>query len=532
MKRAYIYIRVSTEDQRDNWSVAGQETACREFCTRQGYDLVRVWKDEAVSAKTFDRPAWSQMQASVKRDKIAFIVVQKYDRFSRNVAEGLEMFERLERRYDVRVISVTENYGVSPHSPMFWKLRADALMSAHFERIVIADRTAGGRHTAARQGRWMGPAPFGYDNARDEKNKPILTVNAAEAAVVREMFMQAASGVALPDVRSWGKLNGFTGKHKEATKRLLTNPVYAGLIVTPAYQGQAPQYVQGLHTPIVSETIFWQVQKRLAGRVPNVRQERDENLPLRGYVLCQCCNRPLTGSRSRGKSGAHWYYYRCLRCTGQNFRAEHAHAELTDILSALSFGPAEMDFLKRQTEAAVTRLLKQQQATAETARRQAAELSVQLESLEKKFITDRIDEDTYRRWNTRYRADLSDCEEKIQAGQSREAAVWQRYADALPYLGNLAVIWDICTAEQKARFLRLVFGERLEKADRGYRTLSVNPAFQYNVHKISTLEIKNGTQTSDFDEAGPIRSPNGPKIEPSLSGIQPLVEFLTQLKRA
>ena len=89
MKRAYIYIRVSTEDQRDNWSVAGQETACREFCTRQGYDLVRVWKDEAVSAKTFDRPAWSQMQASVKRGKIAFIVVQKYDRFSRNVAEGL-----------------------------------------------------------------------------------------------------------------------------------------------------------------------------------------------------------------------------------------------------------------------------------------------------------------------------------------------------------------------------------------------------------------------------------------------------------
>lgn len=532
MRRAYIYVRVSTEDQRDNYSVAGQETACREFCQRQGYDPVRVWKDEAASAKTFDRPAWSAMQASVKRDKIDFIVVQKYDRFSRNVAEGLEMFERLERRYGVRVISVSENYGVSPHSPMFWKLRADALMSAHFERIVIADRTAGGRHTAAKQGRWIGPAPFGYDNARDERNKPILTVNVAEAATVREMFTQAASGMALPDVRSWGKLNGFTGKHKEAVKRLLTNPVYAGLILTPAYQGQAPQYVTGLHDPIVSETVFWQVQKILAGKAPTVRQQRDENLPLRGVVLCQSCHKPLTGSRSRGKSGGHWYYYRCLRCTGQNYRAETAHGELREVLTGLSFTPEQITFLHQETERKVREKLGEQKRQAQAARAEIIRLETLIESLEGKYIADRIDEETYHRWNTRYQSERGRLTDLIAQAENNEAAVWNRFSAALPFLGDLAAVWDICPAPEKARYLRLIFLGGLEKTDGGYRTPEVLPGLSHNLHRISILQIKNRTENAHFDASGPVRSPYGTKIEPSGAALSPLIDFLVQLKRA
>ena len=527
MKRAYIYTRVSTEDQRGNWSMAGQEQACREFCQRSGYDVVRVFRDEAASAKTFDRSAWSEMQRSLKRDKINFIVVQKYDRFSRNVAEGLEMFERLERRYNLRVLSVQENLGISPFSPFFWKFRADALTGAEFERRMIADRTAGGRHAAAKQGRWMGPAPFGYDNARDENNKPILVLNQQEAPVAAEMFRLYASGLPFEDVRTWAKTNGFTARHKEAVKRLLTNPVYAGLITTPSYQGEAPQYVRGLHEPIVQEALFWQVQNRISGRSGKPRAEKDDALPLRGYLLCQGCQRPLTGSRSRGKSGGHWYYYRCLRCLGQNFRAEYAHNQMREILSGLSFGPVELDFLERKTRQAVQRLQREYEERAQKAKQEAEELSLKIESLE-----DKIDEETYRRWLLRLRADVSDRQELIAGAKSDEAASWQRYEAALPFLGNLERIWEICPVEKKAQFLRLLFGESLEKTERGYRTPHVNPAVKYNAHKISTLEIKSGTENTNFDASGSVCSPYGAKIEPIITGIGPLVEFLAQIKRA
>lgn len=511
--------------------MAGQEQACREFCQRNNYDVVRVFRDEAASAKTFDRPAWTAMQQSLRRDKINFIVVQKYDRFSRNVAEGLEMFERLEKRYNIRVLSVQENLGISPFSPFFWKFRADALTGAEFERRMIADRTAGGRHAAAKQGRWMGPAPFGYDNARDEKNKPILVLNADESATVREMFQQYASGLTFEQVRSWAKLNGFTARHKEAVKRLLSNPVYAGLITTPAYQGEGAQYVRGLHEPIVPEALFWQVQNRIAGRNGKPRAEKEEALPLRGYLLCQCCQRPLTGSRSRGKSGGHWYYYRCLRCTGQNFRAERAHGEMAAILSALSFGPAELQFLQRTTRQTVERLLKQQQQQARRAETEIAELSAKVESLEAKYIADKVDEGTYRRWIARFNSDISDRQAVIEAARSDEAAKWQRYEAALPELGSMEKIWELCNAEKKAQFLRLLFGEGLQKTNTGYRTPYLIQCLLHNAHKVSALEIKGGTENANFDASGSVCSPYGAKIEPNQT-LFALVDFLDKLKAA
>ena len=49
MKRAFIYTRVSTEDQRGNWSMDGQEQSCREFCQRSGYDVIRAMSSPGQS---------------------------------------------------------------------------------------------------------------------------------------------------------------------------------------------------------------------------------------------------------------------------------------------------------------------------------------------------------------------------------------------------------------------------------------------------------------------------------------------------
>ena len=130
------------------------------------------------------------------------------------------------------------------------------------------------------------------------------------------------------------------------------------------------------------------------------------------------------------------------------------------------------------------------------------------------------------------RSDVSDRQQLIAGSKTDEAARWQRYEAALPFLANLARIWEICPVEKKAQFLRLLFGESLEKTKTGYRTPHVNPAIKHNAHKVSALEIKSGTENTNFDASGSVCSPYGAKIEPIITGIGPLVEFLTQLKRA
>lgn len=39
---AFIYCRVSTKDQADNFSLATQEKVCREYCEREGLTVAVV----------------------------------------------------------------------------------------------------------------------------------------------------------------------------------------------------------------------------------------------------------------------------------------------------------------------------------------------------------------------------------------------------------------------------------------------------------------------------------------------------------
>ena len=59
--RAVIYTRVSTVEQTENYSLAVQEAACREYCQRRNMDVAEVFRERGVSAKSANRPALHEM---------------------------------------------------------------------------------------------------------------------------------------------------------------------------------------------------------------------------------------------------------------------------------------------------------------------------------------------------------------------------------------------------------------------------------------------------------------------------------------
>lgn len=61
MSNAVIYVRVSTKEQTKNYSLASQEQACRDYCERSGYAVVKVFREEGESAKTADRTELGKM---------------------------------------------------------------------------------------------------------------------------------------------------------------------------------------------------------------------------------------------------------------------------------------------------------------------------------------------------------------------------------------------------------------------------------------------------------------------------------------
>jgi len=71
---AAIYIRVSSEMQLDGHSLEAQERICREWCERHGYSVVMIYRDEAKSASTNDRPEFQRMTRDAEAGKFGTIV--------------------------------------------------------------------------------------------------------------------------------------------------------------------------------------------------------------------------------------------------------------------------------------------------------------------------------------------------------------------------------------------------------------------------------------------------------------------------
>jgi site-specific DNA recombinase len=84
--------------------------------------------------------------------------------------------------------------------------------------------------------------------------------------------------------------------------QMMRNPIYVGKVESPDYGVS----VQGDFEPLVDEATFYRAQAVLDGRVvvAGPRQRSHPDFPLRGFVRCEICGRPLTGSWSKGRNGA------------------------------------------------------------------------------------------------------------------------------------------------------------------------------------------------------------------------------------
>ena len=86
--RCGVYVRVSTDDQRDNgYSIDSQLRMIKEYCENKDYDIVDVYNDAGHSGKDLMRPEMQRLLKDIKSHKIEKIVAIKVDRLTRNNIE-------------------------------------------------------------------------------------------------------------------------------------------------------------------------------------------------------------------------------------------------------------------------------------------------------------------------------------------------------------------------------------------------------------------------------------------------------------
>jgi hypothetical protein len=110
------------------------------------------------------------------------------------------------------------------------------------------------------------------------------------------------------DQRSEGRKDGSL--RPMTVKRLLKKAVYAGYVEAPIWDISLRK---GQHEGPISFETHQRIQDNsLEGRkrAPAARKDFNEDFPLRGFVLCDWCGKPMTGAWSKG-CRRHYAYSRC-----------------------------------------------------------------------------------------------------------------------------------------------------------------------------------------------------------------------------
>jgi len=343
---ADLYIRVSTDEQADKgYSQRDQEERLRKYCENNKITVRKVIFEDH-SAKTFHRPRWNELLLDLKKRKnvVDLILFSKWDRFSRNAGDAYQM------------ISILRKLGAEPQAieqPLDLAVPENKLMLAFYLAApeVENDRRALnvllGMRKAKKEGRWMGPAPIGYANKITEDGKKYIAPKEPHATIMKWVF----------ETINIGQLN-VEQIMKEAFKKgitcckanfwhLLRNPVYCGRIYICKYKEDASRHAQGVHQPIISESLFYEVQDFLNGKKKTYRNKVGslDILQLRGYLVCPSCGKLLTGSASKGRNGR-YYYYHCTSSCGTRFKAENANSLFSGELKKLVPNPGMTEVYK------------------------------------------------------------------------------------------------------------------------------------------------------------------------------------------
>ena len=188
-KTAALYARVSSQQQREDQTIASQVAALQHYAAEHGYLVPEEWVflDEGYTGASLLRPRLERLRDLAAQGQPDAVLVHSPDRLARKYAYQVLVVEEL-KRGGVEVTFLKSSRGDSPEDEL---LRQFQGMIAEYERALIAERTRRGRIHRARAGDVgvMSGAPYGYRYVRKTDSVAAhYEIIESEAHVVREIF--------------------------------------------------------------------------------------------------------------------------------------------------------------------------------------------------------------------------------------------------------------------------------------------------------------------------------------------------------
>lgn len=231
----YGYIRVSTETQvKQGYSLEEQQAEIERYCTDNGFNLLRVFKDEGISGAkanedemSIDRDGLIEMLALLKSGMVRYVVVLSTSRLWRSDLVKVLIHRELKKcNVDIRAID-RPSYSIYTQNPSEIFMNGMFELLDVYERLEIALKLKRGRLQKAKSGGYAGGGiPYGYYCPRGHKK---LYIDTREAEAVQRVFRlkQLMPNLTLQMIADCMNLEGYKGRNGSCFNAMLVKRILA-----------------------------------------------------------------------------------------------------------------------------------------------------------------------------------------------------------------------------------------------------------------------------------------------------------------
>ena len=353
-KKCVIYTRVSSKTQiQQGNGLQSQEALCKEWARNHNVEVVECFSDWGISGKFDSREGLDNMIDFLIAQNhffinIDFVLADDLDRISRDVAGWISIKNKIEKEGKAWIQTVKQTISNSAE----WIFNQNIIMAVkQYERENNARRVKDRKRWRMIDWYWVFPAPSGYKYEWKWALKKVVPTE--DSKHIQKALELYANWWFKNDVAFWYYLNDkmphFAIKTAEKLLKKERLLFYAGLITYPKYWIDS---VQWKHQPIISVDTVVKIQNRKGKKVfykTASKENINENLPLRHYLICPECKRAYSWWPSYNKNNNIYYYYRCINPNCSNngsLNAQLVHYEFWEFLKTLTIKESALTCFK------------------------------------------------------------------------------------------------------------------------------------------------------------------------------------------
>ena len=402
MKQAAMYVRVSTQQQKEGATIESQKALLLQHARAKGFEIHSEWtfEDNGVSGAKLARPALDRLRDFASEGLFGDVFILSPDRLSRKYAYQAILMDEF-NSCGVKVHFQNSNDPVTATDHLLIQMQG---MFAEYERAQIAERSRRGKNHKAKNGSVsvLSMAPYGYRYIRGhDLVASSFEINDKEASIVRMIY-----DLYVKERFSIAKIKKYLSEHRVSSPKghsewnrstingILKNSAYRGI----AYFGKVEPCeaistrlpgrtirMNGRRQPkrstrprdrkdwieipvpsIIDNNIFEIAQGLMkTNKVQSLRNAKPGSL-LQGVISCKECGfgciTTLSGKKSEG-----YGYYRCSKrdgkCTNRGIRIESLDKAIWSSLMSMLESPEliQKEVTKRLSDLEKGPILKQQE---------------------------------------------------------------------------------------------------------------------------------------------------------------------------